>query len=243
MQWFVDWFNDMTIGMDWHQFIPSLVATFVGIFVPFWIQGRHEKRQRRKDAIYKIKLIIKELKNALMQIQTREEKANQEGAVYIDPLQTPIGDELLNTSERVLLDELQKYLRNKYKRQSKQAGYEFVTANWYKMIFEVYANIATYNKLWEKYAEQVFFIRNNFLIKEDESEAKKEKEGNASQQPAMDERERVLYKQASEILKVIGCSRAALASRFASNKDIVGIVTLTNILNQVVEALDKKRGE
>ena len=239
MQWFVEWLKDMTIGMDWHQFIPSLIATFVGIFMPFRLQRRHDKKQRRKDAERLIKQIVEELETLRKDMQEREQKATEKNAsLFIDPLLTPIGDSLLNSNGMSILTDLQNYLNKKYKRSIKQNKL-IANTEWVKTISEVYARISNYNILQNKYAEQTIYMLNNFAIIEGNQKSKEEDQ----------DRESKILIQANKIKATIKEKKQTIAKAIIKK---IGeeetdkskpIDSLLPVLHQILILIkDKKRG-
>ena len=224
-------FKEMFCEMDWKQFIPSLLATFVGIFVPFYIQGRQSKFHRRNDAIRRVNQIIEELSDLKNKILSREDEALNKGTVFINPLRLPIGDGLLKTNEMYLLSDLQKYIYRKFKRKRNRESNFLMSSDWYKMIFEIYSDISTYNILWNKCAEQVFYIRNNFIL------SKETKIEVSDTNQVMNEQNKFLYTQAIEILNIITGNRTSLVKTLQEDIEI-----LLKILNEIVKILNKKGG-
>lgn len=159
----MEWLNDMFVEMDWRQFIPSLVATIIGIFGPFWIQRRIEKSNKKKDALSKVDQLKIELKSMLKTIGSLEDDKR-----YIDPIKTPIWTGLQNTNESSLLSVLRK--KPKTDKDKKQAvlsqdntetkqieaedGGNAQTDNWYKAVYSLYGRIEEYNKWWNLYSTQ-----------------------------------------------------------------------------------------
>ena len=223
--WFVDWLKEMTVGMKWDQFIPSLIATFVGIFVPFWIQSRLQKRQKRKEAIDKIRQIYEELESLKDKIIEN---------LSIIRLETPIGDGLKNADEMALLADLQRYIRGKYKRKIGQKNYSFVSEDWYKMIFDVYAQVSNYNKLQEKYAEQTFYVRNKFVIKLNDEQFKK-----------LDSEEQKLYLEslqiqtASEKIKHIQAMKVLTTIKDSRSKIVNALICDNGSIDKLYKILDE----
>lgn len=230
---FVNWLKEMTVGMSWEQFIPSLVATFVGIFVPFWIQSRLQKRQKRKDAIDKVCQIYEELKSLKDKITEH---------LTITRLETPIGDGLMNGDVMSLLADLQRYFRRKYKRKSGYREYSFASEDWYKKIFDVYAQISNYNILQEKYAEQTFYVRNNFVIKlKDEQLQKLDIADRKLYQESLQGQkanEKMKYVQATNVLTTIKESRSEVVKALICNEGSIDI--LLKILDEMLTQCDKK---
>ncbi len=100
----MDWIKEMIFEMDWKQFIPSLVATIIGIFGPFWIQSRIEKSKQKKDALEKVKQLKSELRTMLNTIKDLKDDEER----YIDPVKTPVWTGMQNTNESSLLSVLRK---------------------------------------------------------------------------------------------------------------------------------------
>jgi len=100
----MEWLHEMIFEMDWKQFIPSLIATVIGIFGPFWIQSRIEKSKQKRDALDKVKQIKSELEDILTTIRS----LNVNERRYIDPIKTPVWTGVQNTSELSLLYILRK---------------------------------------------------------------------------------------------------------------------------------------
>lgn len=166
----MDWLREMIFEMDWKQFIPSLVATVIGIFGPFWIQSRIEKSKRRKDALVKVKQLKSELKSMLKTIKSLEDNMR-----YIDPIKTPIWTGLQNTNESSLLSVLHKKPKElKIKKNNsgmvlleveenantkiKQTGStdesDSQANTWYNIVYSLYGRIEEYNKWWNLYSTQ-----------------------------------------------------------------------------------------
>lgn len=227
--WFIDRLKDLTILMDWKQFIPSLVATFVGIFVPFWIQAHQDKKRKRKDALLKLSQIYKELTEVKSKIIDHEMRA-ENGSVFIEAIKAPIGDGLLKTKEIQLLADLQKHLNKKFKRN--KTMHDVVKNDWHKRIIEVYADIVTYNILWNKFAEQIFFMRNHFVCESNEPETKK---------IPLTDREQMLYDQAYQTLQTIEERRKALALEITGESG--NMTELLKWLKPICEPNEKNLGE
>ena len=241
MQWFVELLKDMTIEMDWHQFIPSLIATFVGIFVPFWLQRRHDKKQRRKDAERLIKQIVEELETLRkdmqereQNMQEREQKATERNAsLFIDPLLTPIGDSLLNSNGISILTDLQNYLNKKYKR-SIIRNKLIANTEWVKTISEVYARISNYNILQNKYAEQTIYMLNNFAIIEGNQKSKEEDQDRGSK----------ILIQANKIKATIKEKKQTIAKEIICGEETdksKSIDSLLPVLNQILNLIKNKK--
>ena len=173
----MQWLREMFCEMDWKQFIPSLIATIIGIFGPFWIQSRIEKSKQRKDALDKVEQLKNELEGVLTTIKELEDDEKR----YIDPVKTPIWTGLQNTNESTLLSVLRKKPKAKKKSylettQSNSADeYNKVVLqqsnaevqqpnvadnnvdpndNWYKAVYALYGRIEEYNKWWNLYSTQ-----------------------------------------------------------------------------------------
>lgn len=140
IEWIRTMIEDMFPNMDWKQFIPSLIATFVGIVVPFLIQAKVEKRHKNSDALQRLEKIKTELSKIASQII---ELNNNH--VHLDPIKTPVWDGLVNTNEMLLIADLQK----------KKKGRE-ENDDWYNMIYSLYGIIAEYNEWWNLYTEKLF---------------------------------------------------------------------------------------
>ncbi len=155
----MEWLKDMFIEMDWRQFIPSLVATIIGIFGPFWIQSMIEKVNKKKAALKMICQIKRELKDIAKEIKKLEDNKR-----YIDPIKTPIWTGIQNTNEISLLTILRKKKKKANKQKSEQL--ESVTQNdivdennkpqsdWYKAVYSIYGLIDEFNKWCNLYSEQ-----------------------------------------------------------------------------------------
>ena len=124
-------FYDMFCDMDWRQFIPSLIATIVGIFGPFWIQSRLEKANKKKSALSLLEQIRDELNETFNTINGLEDNKR-----YIEPVKTPVWDGVKNTNEISLLTAIKS------------------SEVWYKKIFSIYGGIDEFNKWWNLYSEQ-----------------------------------------------------------------------------------------
>ena len=212
--WFVNCLKDMTVKMSWEQFIPSLIATFVGIFVPFWIQSRIQKRQRRNDAVDKILQVYEELTSLKGKIKEQ---------LSITRLETPIGDGLMNADEMSLLADLQRYVRRKYRRKSEQEEYIFASEDWYKMIFDVYAQVSNYNIMQEKYAEQTFYVRNHFIVNLNDEQLQK-----------TDPADKKIYQEALRTQTVIEKTKHIQATKV--------LITIKDSRSKIVNALVGKEG-
>ena len=140
MEWIKNAFADMICNMDWKQFIPSLIATFVGIFLPFFIQARIEKRKRQNAAKEMIEQIKTELKDTVKDIGRLEDDRR-----YIDPIKTPVWTGIQNTNEISLLA----ILRKKTKKAEK-----LKTLSGNKSEQEGTPNVDWYNKWRNLYTEQ-----------------------------------------------------------------------------------------
>lgn len=238
LEWLKTMFTEMFSGMDWKQFIPSLIATFAGIFVPFWLQSRLEKQQKRHDAVRIIGQLSDELRKVKTQMQDREKRAQEKNEIFVDALQTPIGNSLIESNEKQLLLDLQKYLINKSKQKRNREKYAFANEEWYTKIFEIYADITTYNTLWGECAKQTIFIRNNFIVEDYD----KVKISNAS----LHAREALMYQQAVTVLDKIFESKDSVAKKIlgsiqdvndAQSVDEGEIDSLLEILKQVKESI------
>lgn len=152
IEWLFECLKDFTVRMDWKQFVPSLIATFVGIFVPFWVQSGREKKQHRKDALLKVEQIITELNKVKEDILSISPTS-----LNINPLKTPIGDSLLNSNEMQLLADLQRYYLKKSEKRGNKTGIR-EDIDWYKLIFEVYSVLSEYNHWWNLYTEHFVSI-------------------------------------------------------------------------------------
>lgn len=130
---------EMLYEMDWRQFIPSLIATIIGIFGPFWIQKRIEKSRQKKDAIER----VKQLKSELEKIMSVLNHEINEECRYIDPIKTPVWTGLLNTNESVLF-----LMLNDNKDKIDKNG------NWYDSVYTIYEYIDEYNKWWNLYSSK-----------------------------------------------------------------------------------------
>lgn len=148
----------MFCKMDWKQFIPSLIATIIGIFGPFWIQSRVEKSNKKKAALKMISQIISELKDIAVEIKKLEDNKR-----YLDPIKTPIWTGIQNTNECSLLTILQKKPKKvkRSKNAQKEAKAQNVTTDeanknndWYKAIYSIYGLVDEFNKWWNLYSEQ-----------------------------------------------------------------------------------------
>lgn len=177
----MEWLHEMIFEMDWKQFIPSLVATIIGIFGPFWIQRRIEKTKQKTDALDRVEQLKSELDGVLKTI----EDLNDEEERYIDPVKTPVWTGLQNTNESSLLSVLRKKPKNKKKNKKKSSLEEvkdnssveqgeaestqntdavqqnIVTdvvfdqnENWYNTVYALYGRIEEYNKWWNLYSTQ-----------------------------------------------------------------------------------------
>lgn len=163
----MEWLHEMIFEMDWKQFIPSLIATIIGIFGPFWIQRRIEKSKQRTDALDRVEQLKSELGGVLKTI----EDLNDEEERYIDPVKTPVWTGLQNTNESSLLSVLRKKPKNK-KSDKKKCSHEEVETNssgeqnivtdvvfdqnenWYNTVYALYGRIEEYNKWWNLYSTQ-----------------------------------------------------------------------------------------
>lgn len=180
----MEWLHEMIFEMDWKQFIPSLIATVVGIFGPFWIQRRIEKTKQKTDALDRVEQLKGELNGVLKTIQN----LNDEEERYIDPVKTPVWTGLQNTNESSLLSVLRKKPKSKkVKKNKKKSSLEeeggsnslekqndvtliqdadvaqqaimddFVfdqNENWYNAVYALYGRIEEYNKWWNLYSTQ-----------------------------------------------------------------------------------------
>lgn len=173
----MDWLKDMFLYMDWKQFIPSLIATIIGIFGPFWFQRRIEKSKQKTDALERVEQLKSELSGILKTIEDLNDKEER----YIDPVKTPVWTGLQNTNESSLLSVLRKKpktKKNKTKGEAKsnlsieQNGtimtentdvvkQTIVTdftfeqnENWYSAVYALYGRIEEYNKWWNLYSTQ-----------------------------------------------------------------------------------------
>lgn len=155
----MEWLHEMFIEMDWRQFIPSLIATIIGIFGPFWIQSMIEKWNKKKAALKMISQIKGELKDIVGDIKQLGDNKR-----YIDPIKTPIWTGIQNTNEGSLLTILRKKAKsgNKQKRGQQEVANQNVTADvsnraktdWYKAVYSTYGLIDELNKWWNLYSEQ-----------------------------------------------------------------------------------------
>lgn len=146
--------DDLFVEMDWRQFIPSLVATFVGIFVPFLIQRHVDKSNRLKDALQHLCIIKDELQSVKAQIvEIVDEKFE---GLHLAPIKTPMWDGLRNSNGLILISELHSALLKKEKRKKAQEKNIIAKNDWYERIFSVYSGIDEYNHWWNLYSDKVF---------------------------------------------------------------------------------------
>jgi len=146
--------DDLFVEMDWRQFIPSLVATFVGIFVPFLIQRHVDKTNRIKDALQHLCIIKKELQS--IKVQIKKITSEKFEGLHLAPIKTPMWDGLRNANGLILISELHNYLLKKEKRGEQQAEKIIAKKDWYARIFSVYSGIDEYNRWWVLYSDKVF---------------------------------------------------------------------------------------
>ncbi|MBD5585696.1 MAG: hypothetical protein HDQ88_11490 [Clostridia bacterium] len=146
--------DDLFVGMDLGQFIPSLVATIVGIFVPFLIQRRVDKNHRINDALQHLCVIRDELLSVKDQI-AEIARENFDG-LHLAPIKTPIWDGLRNSNGLILISELHNELLKKEKGKKAQAENTIAKKDWYERIFSVYSGIDEYNRWWNLYSDKVF---------------------------------------------------------------------------------------
>ena len=140
---------DLFVKMDWTEFIPNLIATFVGIFMPFFIQVRVEKSQKHDEAIHR----IENIKTELTDIANIMIKLNY-NQIHIDPIKTPIWDGLVNTNELLLIANAPE--KKKYRKGIQCKNEATHEVDWYTLIYKIYGMIDEYNKWWNLYTEKLF---------------------------------------------------------------------------------------
>lgn len=175
LAWFQNSIIDMFVNMDWKQFVPSLLATIVGIFLPFFIQARIEKSKKKKSALDMIEQIKKELKRIVSDMEGLKENRR-----YIDPIKTPVWTGFNNTNEIALLSLLQTKKKSGKHNNSISSNSDVITNNasggagesegtvvlavgdtsiveeneWYTALYSIYGLIDEFNKWWNLYSEQ-----------------------------------------------------------------------------------------
>lgn len=129
---------------DWGQFwsglvsglIATIIGTIIGIFGPFYLQSRHERKNKRDRAIQNLLDLKEELEG--LKKQFSDIIVTQ---LYLSPIRTPVWDSLINTNEIQLFSML------KYKSKTSDP------VNLTKQLFQIYDSIAEYNLWWNMYAQ------------------------------------------------------------------------------------------
>lgn len=156
---FLDWlkkifWDDLLLGMDSSQFFFSLIATFIGVFLPFFIQRRRDASSRIEEAICSLKNIETELLSIKDEIGRIRSNGFKE--VHLSPIQTPIWDGLLNSNGTMLLSELRKYIQDFIKKNKKADSIKWGQKDWYERVFRVYNSVGEYNRWWTLYTESIY---------------------------------------------------------------------------------------
>lgn len=77
---------------SWDQFIPSVIATVLGVFLPFLVQSLIEKGKKKGESKELLRRIYDELKNVIDKL-----KQIKDNTLEQNPLKTLAWDEALNT--------------------------------------------------------------------------------------------------------------------------------------------------
>lgn len=123
---------------NWDQFIPSIIATILGVFLPFWLQSRWEKHKEKKEK-YKLEQQKRQECGELLsrisdELQTiiNKLKSIQDNTTEQNPLKTMAWEEALNTGLVVLLDsDLRRNLFRIYETISEFNSWAVVQTNFY----------------------------------------------------------------------------------------------------------------
>ena len=76
----------------WDQFIPSVIATVLGVFLPFFIQSLIEKGKRKSESRDLLRRIYDELDGVINKLNNFQDNTLEQ-----NPLKTMAWDEALNT--------------------------------------------------------------------------------------------------------------------------------------------------
>lgn len=156
LEWLKQTFiDDLLVNMDWVQFIPSLIATFVGIFVPFLVQRRKDNANRIKEAVQHLENIKEEMTSTVKK-GIEEIRAENFERVHLTPIETPIWTGLLNSNGVIVLSDLRKHLAKLNKKKNQNSNANVRDDDWYERIFMVYGSVDKYNQWWNLYTDKVF---------------------------------------------------------------------------------------
>ena len=123
---------------SWDQFIPSIIATILGVFLPFLIQSKIEKYKEKKEH-NKFVLQKKRECNAML-LRINEELKSiskklcdvQDNTIEQNPLKTMVWNEALNTGLLPLMDtEIRRELFRVYEIISEFNSWTVVKTNFY----------------------------------------------------------------------------------------------------------------
>ena len=95
----LSFFSDVISTIDWSQFIPSLIATFLGCVLAIYFTHLYSKSEQKKEQAEIEKNIIAELKSIKFTI-TNEYKVDK---LYLNPIKTHYYDSLINAQKINLL--------------------------------------------------------------------------------------------------------------------------------------------
>ncbi len=117
--------SDLSSTVDWSQFVPEVIATFLGFGLALFGQWLWERFKDKSDAKNLKKRIASELK------RIKNELNNIEG-IYVEPLKIPIWDTCISTGNFKVLDvELQEKLALVYSIIREYNSWSLMQSNYY----------------------------------------------------------------------------------------------------------------
>jgi len=117
--------------IDWSQFLPDLIATFIGFLLALSGERMYDKYKDWRESKEIAKLFIAELEN-MSTIVVRT--ANTSDKSWINPIKTPTWDSAVSSKSIALLARF----------------------SWYNKLFELYDAIKDYNS-WHNLRTNLFF--------------------------------------------------------------------------------------
>lgn len=127
------------IIVDWSQFWPSLIATFLGVIAAIFVQKKYEDWKEKREAEEFEKKIYSEL--TLISQRLKDISIKIDNNLLLYPLDFPVYKGLIASGKISLI--------NRY--------------SWYELFLEIYNNLEIYNA-WHTYRTYTGISKNSEII-------------------------------------------------------------------------------
>lgn len=127
------------VGVDWAQFLPSIIATFFGVVAAIYVQKKYEDWKQNKEARDIKQKIILELEEIISQLESVSKVSTEK--LVLSPVSLPIYKGLIASAKISL----------------------FSRFAWYSEFLDVYNMLETYNS-WHTFRTYVGVNKNSDIL-------------------------------------------------------------------------------